>query len=379
MESYISHRFHRWAFQIMLGIGALWGSALLFRLQEVEEYTRLNLFEINAHGQGQIYGWLGLAFMGASARWLTGSFRLAKPVLYLTLSGILLNIAGLYLLPSPALALAGGLCLVGSAALFAFDAFPKMREHEKEGPPFLQTALVFFLLSSLYSLWHHHRILTLGTEQEILRQVATFQAPLRDLQVHGMGLFFAIGLAASQKNWRSWKLLLLGVAGESALFLLYRMTGKTLFAPFLLLPWLALLLGASRIRFPFRRPYAWLIASLLMLLCLPLYSLLAHIPFSHAYYGAIRHAVTVGCLSQIALRLIALDSPFPARPAFSYFLVLFNFGCFVRVALQIATDFLPAAFALIPISGILEFAALCGAALTTLFSGRREQINAAER
>lgn len=357
---------NRFAFGIMLAIGALWGSSLLFHLKEVEEYTHLNLFEINAHGQGQIYGWLGLAFMGASARLLPDPFRFAQPVLFLTLAGVLLNIFGLYLIPSQVTALLGGSCLAGAAALFAIDAFPKMSEQERGSPPFLQTALFFFFLSTLYSLWHHHRILTLGEEKEILKQVASFQAPLRDLQVHGMGLFFAIGLAATQKNWKAWGLLLFGVLGEASLFLLYRITGNTAFAPFLLLPWLALFLGALQIRFPFRRPSLWLNASLAMLLFLPFYSLLSKIPFSHAYYGAIRHAITVGCLSQIVLRLIAAANK-PA-PAFFHFLLLFNFGCFLRVALQIMTDFHPAAFALIPISGIVEFLALLGAAKATLYS-----------
>lgn len=362
---------NRFAFGIMLAIGALWGSSLLFHLKEVEEYTHLNLFEINAHGQGQIYGWLGLAFLGASARLLPGRFRFGQPVLFLMLAGVLLNILGLYLIPSPLTALLGGSCLAGAAALFAVDAFPKMSEQEKGSPPFLQTALLFFLLSTLYSLWHHHRILTLESEKEILKQVASFQAPLRDLQVHGMGLFFAIGLAASHKSWKSWWLLLFGVIGESSLFLLYRVTENTLFAPLLLLPWLALFIGALQIQFPFRRPTLWLKASLAMLLFLPFYSFLSKLPFSHAYYGAIRHAITVGCLSQIVLRLIAVANR-PA-PAFFHFLLLFNFGCFLRVALQILTDFHPIAFALIPISGIVEFLALAGAAKALLSSRARQK------
>lgn len=207
-------------------------------------------------------------------------------------------------------------------------------------------------------------IATLGVEDHVVKQVATFQAPLRDLQVHGMALFLAIGLVTQKKDWTTWGFLLAGVLGEVALFLVYRMTENTIFAACLLLPWSFILAAVLRTTFPYKIPYAWLILSLVMLLCLPLYSLVSHQPFSHAYYGAIRHAVTVGCFSQMALLLM----PMKGGVIQALSIILLNCGCFLRVAFQILTDFHSSFFALIPISGGIEFTAIVFASFALYFA-----------
>jgi hypothetical protein len=113
-----------------------------------------------------------------------------------------------------------------------------------------------------------------------------------------------------------------------------------------------------------RTAYLWLAASLLLLLLLPLYQKLVHIPFSHAYYGAIRHAITVGFISMSIMgygskvvpvlcgrdwrKLDSLWVPF----------LLINAGCFVRVSTQILTDWNQSYFAVIAISGLCEVTAL---------------------
>jgi hypothetical protein len=322
----------------------------------------MNLFEVNAHGQGQVYGWLGLAFMGACYRSLAPRTSLpsAYAPLALILLGIGLNMAGLYWIRSPTATLAGGLCLVAAALLFAMQIYPRMLEVERGSCPFLRAGLAFFLISTLYSLWHHQKIVSGGVETELFQQVSSFQAPLRDLQVHGMALFLAAGLLSPTKSWKGFLLLLLGVLGESALFLAYRMSGQILFATLLILPWAFLLTGALSTRLPFKWPYRWLILSLAMLLVLPLYSFLSHQTFSHAYYGAIRHAVTVGCFSQLALLLMPLRSE-AQKPIFDWAILLLNIGCLARVLLQILTDFHPIGFALIPLSGATELMALIAA------------------
>ena len=64
-----------------------------------------------------------------------------------------------------------------------------------------------------------------------------------------------------------------------------------------------------------RLAYAWLGLSLLMLLFLPVYQVLSGLPFSHAYYGAIRHAVTVGFVSQMIVGVSTLVVPLTPRTA----------------------------------------------------------------
>lgn len=342
----------------MLLIGAFWGTLLLWKLSGVKEFIGMNLFEVNAHGQGQVYGWLCLALMGACYLTLASksSISFSYAPLTLILFGISFNMAGLFWLQSPMTTFVGGLFIVAAALLFSLQVYPCLSEMEKGAPPFLLAALLFFFVSALYSLWHHYKIGTIGIEAQVFQQVATFQSPLRDLQIHGAALFFSIGLFSTSKSWKGFWLLLFGVIGEAAFFLAYRMTGQTLFASFLILPWLSLLIGILLLRLPFRWPRRWLLLSLGMLLVLPLYSLFSHQSFSHAYYGAIRHAVTVGCFSQLALFLMPIRNG--SQLLFSLAAVLLNLGCLSRVTLQILTDFHPIGFTLIPLSGAIEFTAL---------------------
>jgi len=108
-----------------------------------------------------------------------------------------------------------------------------------------------------------------------------------------------------------------------------------------------------------RLAYAWLGLSLVMLLLLPAYQAVSGLPFSHAYYGAIRHAVTVGFVSQMIVGVSTLVVPVTPRSAtLRPTLVLLNLGCFLRVSLQVVSDWTPAAFRVIGASGVLELLAL---------------------
>jgi hypothetical protein len=108
-----------------------------------------------------------------------------------------------------------------------------------------------------------------------------------------------------------------------------------------------------------RLAYGWLGLSLVMLLLLPAHQVVSGLPFSHAYYGAIRHAVTVGFVSQMIVGVSTLVVPLTPRTAtLRPTMVLLNLGCLLRVSLQIASDWSPAAFRVIGASGVLELLAL---------------------
>jgi hypothetical protein len=192
--------------------------------------------------------------------------------------------------------------------------------------------------------------------------------------------FYGVAEVSTRRARRAWWLLAAGVAGEAALFLLYRFTGRHAFAAALLLPWASLAAGALAIAAvfrpwrPFPRPdrstkfvrlaYLWLGTSLALLLLLPVYQLATGLRFSHAYYGSVRHAITVGFASQmimaIAARVVPALRKFPhaAMPALWGPFVLLNAGCLLRVTLQALTDVHPALFAVVGVSGVLELAAL---------------------
>jgi hypothetical protein len=100
--------------------------------------------------------------------------------------------------------------------------------------------------------------------------------------------------------------------------------------------------------------------------------------FSHAYYGATRHAITVGFVSLMIVgvaakvvptlngvntkELSALWGPF----------LLINAGCLLRVTGQTLTDFTPLAFPVAGVSGLLEVTGLglWGAHLVLIMCGR---------
>ena len=195
----------------------------------------------------------------------------------------------------------------------------------------------------------------------------------------------------------TWWLLAAGVVGEVTLFLLYRFTGRHVLAAMLLLPWLSLAGGALSVATvfrpwrPFPRPdrsakfvraaYLWLTASFALLLLLPVYQAATGLRFSHAYYGSIRHAITVGFASQMIMGVVAhvvpalRQVPRAALPALRGPFVLVNLGCLLRVSLQALTDVHPGFFAVVGVSGLLELAALAwwGAHIVRLMATRHRE------
>jgi len=256
--------------------------------------------------------------------------------------------------------------------------------------------------------------MTADTQPQLLWYVSTYQAPLRDLQLHGMAMLMILGVnqrllpglfnrpaVPRRRAWTALVMLIAAVVGECVLFLAYRWTGNTILAELLMLPWLMISAAVMMIALPWKlwRPlrnvdgeidrcgkfirtaYAWLALSLVMLLLLPVYHAISGIPFSHAYYGAIRHAFTVGFVSLMIMgfaakvvptlngidprKLTKLRGPF----------ILINIGCFLRVTLQTLTDWNPHAFSFVGLSGVLEVTALAwwGVGLIRIMSrGKRD-------
>lgn len=116
-----------------------------------------------------------------------------------------------------------------------------------------------------------------------------------------------------------------------------------------------------------RAAYVWFIVATAMLVLVPVYNLLvyqpltgARIPFSHAFFGAYRHALTVGFITmmiigvsnKVAMTFSALETQ-RANSLWATFLLL-NFGNAARILTEIATDFTPAAYLLTAMTGFIE-------------------------
>lgn len=109
-----------------------------------------------------------------------------------------------------------------------------------------------------------------------------------------------------------------------------------------------------------RASFVWLIGAAVLMILEPLHLAAIGAPFSHAFTGAIRHAVTVGFISQmiigfsthVAVMMNDLNPAAQNRLWTAFWLL--NCGNAARVAAEIATDYTPTAFGLMGITGFIE-------------------------
>jgi hypothetical protein len=229
-----------------------------------------------------------------------------------------------------------------------------------------------------------------GGRANLLFNLATFNIPYRDVQLIGVAVLMILGvglrvlpvahgLREPSPFWRGF--MFWGVNGSlvggAILFIAGMVTSNHWL---LLLQWLtAVVLLIVAVGTPFqyrlfsssrsdrslkfvRAAYVWLIIATLMLVFVPIYNFGIYmpltgsaVPFSHAFFGAYRHAITVGF---IMMMIIGMSSRLVGDrvggnslwPTF----VLVNLGNILRVSFQIGTDFSPGAYAVMGFSGFVE-------------------------
>lgn len=415
-----------------LTAGATWGAVLLVRIAAAGSFTSLSIFEVNAHGQAQIYGWVGLFVMGfayTALPRLVGTDlphpRLAAASFPLMLGGIALRAAaepfGAASAGAGALAVAGACLELAAVALFValgFQVLSRARGRARGRVPtpalYVGAALAWFLFGGLFDLFHLLGLLAAPGREALLRQVATYQFALRNVQIHGLALMMIFGVSlwvapalfgtrppGERLARRLWLPLQLAVAAQVACFVTFMRTLDMAWGGALWLADLALALAAALFVWNLgllrRRPrpegdaaaprglaflraaHGWLLVSLAMLVAAPLWGAATGAGFSHAWYGAMRHAITVGFVSLTIMGMAARVVPAlhglaaDRLPALWAPFVLLNLGCALRVSMQAATDLVPAAFPAAGVSGLLEVAALAlwGAHLASILLGRR--------
>ncbi|PYQ61940.1 MAG: hypothetical protein DMF53_14240 [Acidobacteria bacterium] len=417
---YTLHRpFFLTGIAVTLTAGATWGAILLLRIAQSRSFTEPSIFAVNAHGQAQIYGWVGLfvlgfayqmfpRFQGIPLPWP----RLAFLSLGLMTGGIVARSFGEAPRIAP-LALAGGAAQLAAVLLFATVMVRTLRApgwprgaHE----PYVLAAVAWFVIGTAFDLFHLARLLAAPDAKTVLAQVATFQLPLRDLQIHGLAMMMIFGVSLwylpklvgsappSERRARAlWLPLQLALIGEVVLFITFMRTRQ--------MPWVFAMWGADvlfalcaaalvldlhlfrPVRFPdrslkfLRAAQIWLLLSLAMRVAAPFWAALLGKGFSHAWYGATRHAVTVGFISLtivgVSSRLMPMLAGLDPRKLTTLrapFLLL-NLGCAMRVLFQVATDLTPRAFPLAGISGVLEVTGLTiwGFHLAAVMLGRVRQ------
>jgi hypothetical protein len=415
---------------VVLTLGAVWGAYLLLRIAfSPEGFKAVGLHEVNAHGHAQIFGWVGLFVMGfayqAFPRFKHTSLshpRLALATLVLMLVGVIgrsvcepLTAAWPWL-ATPAVA-ASALEVV-AISLFVGIILATWRA---SGKPltfydwYVLSAFAWFLAQAVYETVYLAATFA-AAPGELVPLVARWQGALREMQIHGFALLIILGV--SQRLFAhfygfpapSRRLSLVALACLNAAVL-----GEVVGLIFLRdgAGWVALWYGSVLLlagtvvvlvrdwhifRTPpetdrslkfLRAAYVWLFASLAMLVLMPVYqhallpwlapeSAAAHVGFSHAYYGAVRHAITVGFISLmivgVAAKVVPTLGGVDVRGLSRLWgpFLLINAGCALRVVAQTLTDFTAASFPFAGVSGVLEVTglALWGFHLWAVMAGR---------
>lgn len=383
----------------ILTLGATWGALLLWRISFGGTFKAATAVEINAHAQAQVYGWMGFFIMGFAYQafprfWHTTLIkpRLAALVFSLLVSGVLLaSIAMPFSTDyqwARALASCASLAELLSVALFSLHLFMTFKASGKAFEPYIVyvfTALFWFVVSSMVNL-----CLTFAAAKEMpLFYTNVCQPALRDMQFHGLGMTLILGVSlrtlpalfglpavSAPLAVAGLIMLTFGVLAEIAGLILAQsltpMSGLLLMdfsRASILAACLTIVLpfrlwrkfpDSDRVEKFIRAAFLWLIISLSMLVASPLYVQVSGIESSHAYAGAVRHAITVGFISLMIMGYSAKVVPtlngIDARKQTGLILpfLLVNTGCLLRVVLQTATDWQSEIFPLLGVSGSLE-------------------------
>jgi hypothetical protein len=431
-EDAIYRPFFRAGILIVLSVGAVWGAYLLLRIGWQGSFRAAGLHEVNAHGHAQIFGWVGLFVMGfayqAFPRFKHASLA-CPPLAWASLGLMLAGLAGRSLGEPLAAAVpwAGSVAVVSAwlevaaVALFAVVVLATWRAAGRGlavHDYYVLAALGWFFAQAVFEAVYLRATLAAVSPEDLVALVARWQGGLRDMQIHGFALLMILGvsqrilhhfygLPAPSGRLAAAALVCinLAVVGEVVGLVLMRGPDRAVWARL----WYAsvLLLAAAVVALVWnwrvygrasepdrslcfiRVAYGWLLISLAMLVLLPVYqfallpllapsSPAAAMGFSHAYYGAIRHAITVGFVSLMIVGVASSVVPTLNGMDLSRLtplwapLVLLNAGCALRVVAQTLTDFTPHAYAVAGVSGLLEVTglALWGAHLWAVMAGR---------
>ena len=396
----------------VLTLGCVWGAINLFTIGVRESFSAVSYSWVLAHGHAMVFGFVGFFIMGFAYQAVPGFKhsvlwrpRLAFAALPLMVAGIILQtVAHLSSPPSLSLEIVAAVIQLLSVAIFAGVMFQTMRQSGKREmyDRFLYAALGWFLIAAIANPIIFQLFELAATREQRLFNLATFNIPYRDVQLLGLAVVMILGVSLRllphaygfrepSKRWISF--LFWGLNGSILAGAVLFIAGMTSGNHWLLaLQWLAaVVLLAIAIVTPvqyrlfravpenerdrglkfIRAAHIWFIAATAMLVFTPIYNFGiympltgSHVPFSHAFFGAYRHALTVGFIMMmivgVSSKVVPTLSGVDVRRANSLWptFVLLNLGNLTRVTFQIATDFSPAAYPVMGVSGFIEVVGL---------------------
>lgn len=398
----------------VLTLGCLWGAINLFFIGQHHDFGGVDYSRTLAHGHAMVFGFVGLFIMGFAYQAFprfkhTTLWRpeLALFSLPLMIGGIGLQAVAHLLAPrSPylTLGLTAGVLQLIAVIIFALVIRRTTQQARKPEPHdrFIAAALGWFVLAAMANPLIFWLFESATTREQFLFRVATFNIPYRDVQLLGIAVVMilgvslrylphAYGLREPSPGWRAF--LFWGVNGAIlvgiAAFLTGMLTGRReamMMQELAAVVLFAVALGMPR-QFHLFRPapeserdrglkfiraaYGWFIVAMAMLVLVPVYNFGiyqpltgASVPFSHAFFGAYRHALTVGFIMMmivgVSSKVVPTLAGVEVRRAASLWPTfwLLNLGNALRVSTEIATDFTPTAYAIMGVSGFFEVVGL---------------------
>lgn len=360
-----------------------------------------------AHANSQLYGWVGFFIIGFALQQHAPRkdrvklfHQLAYGALGLMAVGMGLRFAAEPLVKSdPAVWLPVGIfsCVLQFLAVVLFVTNTQVTRY-RTGEPlnwqgrFVLVSLAWMLLVSAAEPFYFALAHQADPVNGILF-VAEYFPPYREAQFLGFVTLMIFGVALSRMNSsfgarpanKEWALTALlvwnfGLIGRMAGWVLYFRsqmqpgTDKLYMMGGMLLAGAAVMLViALRIFEPLserlpshkfiRAAFAWLLIGGTLMALEPLHLSLTGHPFSHAYIGAVRHALTVGFISQMILGVGMhfvgqMNDLAASEKALWTAFLLINLGNVARVALEIATDYAPGTFMPMGFTGFVELTGL---------------------
>ncbi len=395
-------------------LGCMWGAVNLLLIGLGESFHSIDYSWVLAHGHAMVFGFVGLFIMGFAYRafphfkgttlW---SPRLAFSTLPMMIVGIMLQAFAHIIAPNPPYLFLGivvGAVQVVAVAIFALVITLTIGKATIKGNNngFIYSALGWFLIAAIANPVIFWLFEGAPDQDAFLFNVSSFNIPYRDIQTLGVGVVMilavslhilpnAYGFREPSRRWRRYLLwsvngaILFGVVS----FTLGMVTGVHWWHAANGISYILLLIAAIATPLQFRlfRPipaqrsdrslkfiriaYFWFIIAMLLLAFGPYYMFKIYLPmtggenpFSHAYFGAYRHTLTVGFIMMmivgVSSKVVPNFAGIDIKKTNSLWLVfiLLNLGNTWRITSQIITDFNPEAFKFIGVSGFIELTAL---------------------
>ena len=401
---------------IVLSTGCLYGASFLAYMAFNNSMASVPWILTETHGDTQVYGWVGLFIMGISYFALPKfwssvlySTPLAYKSFFLMVVGLFLSFvfktlsyySGFFFLKIPALI--GCALQVASIAIFMYVIFRTYFSSGKEKyeiyEGFLLSSYLWFIFQAVASVVLYFHFTVVGNTD--IPEV--FKNQLRHIQIVGfaclviIGIFtktlpIFLGIQEPYKKMSTYALYILNLSIAlriiSGFYREYTINLHSFFTVIFCLSGILETLGVmlfiynlnlfdskktvkNTINLPtgfrkyIRAALIWLFVSESALLTFTIYEAISGERVSHALFGAYRHAIFVGFISMMILgcaskmiplsKGVKLCSPKLLNATF----VLVNTGCVFRVVAQpIAAHLYPQLYALLGISGFIEYAAM---------------------